>query len=187
MSSLEPNAKELKVLQMFVSRDAARPHLCTIWHYASEGGDTYVATDGHTMLVRRSGTHRTMTLGDIEAMAPSRLDDPGAHTDHLQPPRWARMFTSALPKPGRVANAYGIDPNYVARVGDLERAAGARASEDFVPRPSQTAKDARAERAHLARSQHATWSISSDPLDPWVFRLDVGAARWDGLIMPRRT
>jgi hypothetical protein len=48
---LYPSAKELRALRLHVSQDVAHEALCRLWMYGSEGGLTYVASDGHTMVV----------------------------------------------------------------------------------------------------------------------------------------
>lgn len=184
-AKLAPNAKELRALRIFASRDETRPHMTAVYAYESEGGLSYVATDGHTIVVRRSGTHRALALDAIQAMAPFTVNGAGElATTNMVPPRWASVV-----KPGRVgklAPAYGVNPDYFARIGDVERAAGARASEDYVPRPALSKKDAAKERSYLKEGSFAKLTIPSDPLDGWHWTLETKEASWQGVIMPRR-
>jgi hypothetical protein len=176
-----PTERELRALRLFVSQDETRPFLNTLWHYASDVGATYVATNGHIMTVRRSGTHRTMMPLDIFAMGP----DKSVHKGDVQPPNWAALLHP--PKQGKLAPVYGISPGYFAMLADVERAAGARDAEDYVPRPHMTKKDERKERENVKRYALAVLVLPSDPLDGWFWKIEAKAALWNGIIMPRRT
>jgi len=185
LDPLLPNEKELRALYLFVSTDETRQHLATLWAYSSEGGATYVATDGHTEIIRRSGSHRTMVLADISKLEAFAVDKQGeAFATITKPTAWYQVMKA--PRPGHVAPGYGINPDYVARVGDVERAAGHRAAEDFVPPVGWSVKLAKEKRTNLKTMQCAIWTSPSDPLDPWYWRLETDAARWEGVIMPRR-
>lgn len=160
--------------------------MATLWAYASEGGATFVATDGHTEIVRRSGTHRTMPLYEIAKLAPFAVDEQGNAVEKpgVTPPTWDQVLKAGAP--GKVAKAYGMSPDYFARVGDIERAAGARAGDDFTPPTGMSAKHAKQQKANLKNAAFATWTIPSDNLGGWFFRLETTAALWEGIIMPRR-
>ena len=178
---LVPNEKELRALRLHVSADETRPHMATIWRYSSDGGSTHVATDGHTIAVRRAGTHRTMTLHDIAKLSPRALS---GYTE--APPRWESILKAGTA--GKLAPAYGINPNYVARVGDVERAVWQRNADDFVPKPGMSMKEQKQRRSDLKNGAGAcaVWTIPSDPLDGWFWRLDTTSALWEGVVMPRR-
>jgi hypothetical protein len=185
MITLHPTDKEFRALRLHVCTNETRVPFCHLFGYASEGGLTYMATDGHTMIVRRSGTHRTMSPADIDRLEPMTCDeDDVLHETAIKPPGW-----SSLLKPGsrgELAPAYGFAPEYIARIGDVERAAGARAAEDYVPRARMSIKDQKKARADLKTSPCARWIVPSDPLDGWYWSINTDAALWEGVVMPRR-
>lgn len=184
-SALLPSAKELRALRLFVSADETRFSLATLWTYASDGGATYVASDGHTIAVRRSGTHRTMALHDIQKLPVFAVDENGVVSKSVtDPPRWAEVTRPM--KSVKLASAYGFSPDYIARIGDVERAAGARSADDYVPSKSLPTKYAKQQRASLKRGEFASWVVPSDPLDGWFWSIEAPAARWEGIVMPRR-
>ena len=176
--NLVPSERELKVLHLFVSTDETRPDLNTLWHYASDGGETYVATNGHTLIVRRAGTHRTMIPHDVYALGPR-------NDGSTKPPAWAALLHA--PMQGKLAPLYGISPSYFAMLADVERAAGARDAKDYVPRPRTSQKGARKERENVKRNVLAVLVLPADPLSGWYWKIDAKAALWEGIIMPRRT
>ena len=81
--------------------------------------------------------------------------------------------------------ARGINPDYFARVARVERAAGLRASADYVAKPGTSKRHEKIERDALKKCAYAIWNIGCDGLDPWFFRVP-GNIVWEGLIMPRR-
>jgi len=179
-SNLTPNAKELRALQHFVGTDETRSHLTTVWVYVSKGGSTYLATDGHTLALRRAGTHLKMTCVDIAKLHYNAVDG-GAHNS---PPGWERVVCA--PEGGELASAYGFNPDYIARVGAVERAAGQRAADDYKPRPYETKKAIKVAKEHLRNTACASWIVPSDPMGGWYWKLETATARWEGIIMPRR-
>jgi hypothetical protein len=181
VTPLSPTEREMRALRMFVSKDETRPFLNTLWRYTSDEGTTYVATDGHVLIARRAGTHRTMMPADIFAMGP----DKSVHKGDVQPPNWAALMHP--PNQGKLAPVYGISPGYFAMLADVECAAGARDAEDYVPRPRMTKKDERKERERVKRCALAVLALPSDPLDGWFWKIEAKAALWSGIIMPRRT
>ena len=94
--------KELRALRSFVSKDATRENRATLWCYASEGGCTYVATDGHTMAIRRSGSHRTAILSDIAKLQPIAIEGNGT-----TPFAWHTVMRA--PNGGKLAEFYGFN------------------------------------------------------------------------------
>lgn len=182
---LIPNEKELRALRLFVSTDDTRQHLATLWRYSTIGGETYVATDGHTEIVRRAGAHRMMSLHEITKLAPTGVTAKGdSYATDIVPPRWDTVLRR--PIGGKLAPAYGIDPDYFARVGHVERAVGARKALDYIPPPSMSKKEIRKRQADLKIGTCAKWAIPSDPLEGWYFCLETTGALWEGIIMPRR-
>lgn len=182
---LYPSVKELRALRLYVSRDTTREALCRLWMYGSEGGLTYVATEGHTMVVRRAGTHREMSPPDIAMLEPYEANEQGlCCATQVKPMVWAPLLHPA--STGKLAEVYGINPDYYARVGEVERAVGARASADFKPVPCMSIKEQKKRRAELKTSAYATLVVPSDPLDAWFWSIRADAALWSGLIMPRR-
>jgi hypothetical protein len=182
---LLPNEKELRALRLFVSTDETRPNLATLYAYSSEGGCTYVATDGYTEIVRRSGTHRTMALYEIRKLTPFAVSETGEVTaTDRTPPGWDQVLKAG--SPGKIAPAYSISPIYFARLAEVEKAAGHRAADDFAPKPGMSKKDANQKRSALKGGALALLTIPSDPLDGWFWIISTEAARWEGLIMPRR-
>ena len=181
--NLLPNLKELRALMLFVSKDETRPYLAHLWRYESDGGETFMATDGHTLALRRSGTHREMTLGAVCDLPASAVVEDGKAQPHARPPRWSALVVA--PAGGELAERYSISSVYFGRIGDVEAAAGARAADDYVPRVGESKK---ARRSQLrAIGALAQWRIPSDALGPWYWSIEAVAARWEGIIMPRRT
>lgn len=186
MSALSPNAKELAALRLFVCPDVTREHMHKLWTYVSDGGATYVATDGDTIVSRRSGTHVAMMPHDVAKLGPFMVSvDGSAIATAVVPPRWPEVLKPCIQS--KVAKAYSIDPNYFARLAHVELAAGCRATDDYVPSSRAVAKKDRAKaKATLKSSALAHLTIPSDPLDGWYWRIDTAAALWEGVIMPRR-
>lgn len=189
-AKLLPGEKELHALRRFVSQDTTRPHLASLWRYTGEGGATYVATDGHTIAVRRSGTHRTMHLWDIAKLQPQwvcladgSVPD-SARWEPRDPPRWAEVCVPHAT--GAPKSAYSMNPDYFARLGIVERAAGAREADDYIPGPRETKKDTAKARANVRESANTRLTIPRDPLDGWHWTLTMPAALWEGVLMPRR-
>lgn len=184
---LRPSAKELQALRVFVSGDETCPSMANLWAYLGDAGTTYVATDGHTLCLRRAGSHREMKLHDIHALPPMIITEDGnaiPAPDGVSPAGWDRVIAAG--KVGNLAPAYGMNPGYFARIGDVEKAVGARSADDFQPPPGMSKKDERLTRAALKTRALATLSIPSDALDGWYWRLSSGAALWEGMLMPRR-
>lgn len=182
---LYPNARELKALRLHVCLDVTREYLSKLWMYGSEGGLTYMAADGHTMVVRRAGTHRDMSPADVARLEPYEANEQGlCCATQVKPPAWAPMLR---PWSGsKLAPAYGINPDYYARVGEVERAIGARASADYAPKPGTSKKDQAQARLRLKTSAYAVLVVPSSPLDGWFWSISADAALWSGVIMPRR-
>lgn len=177
--------KELRALRQFVSRDVTRPHMTVLWRYGDNGDTTYMATDGHTMIVRRSGTHRTMSPHEIAKLPTFDVFDVfGAEHVDARPPSWDLVLHPGVQH--QIAPAYGINPDYFARVGNVERAVGHRAAEDYVPNAGESKKYVAEKKSNLRIGICASWVIPSDPLDAWYWRIDADAALWEGVIMPRR-
>ncbi len=158
MDGSEPTKLEIKALEAFVCTDETRAHLATIWLYESDGGDTLMATDGHTLVYRSTGTHRDMSATDI-----SRL--PGQSSVNVDPPQWGPLVDRKIKLTGPLPGFRGVNPAYLARVALIERAAGNREANE---------------------SACAVWTIGTDPMDPWLFRVETASVLWRGLILPRR-
>lgn len=168
---------ELKALQQFVSTDTTRPHLAVLWKYESEGGCTYVATDGHTIALRRSGKHMLLALHDIARMQP-------VNETEAIPPRWDSVLHAPTCE-GEYPERRGINPAYFARVAAVEKAAGARRLMEYKPAPRDNKRIQALRKADL-RNACSVWTIGSQELDGWYWRLDAGSVLWEGVIMPRR-
>lgn len=182
---LLPNQKELKALRLFVSTDETRLNMNRLYVYPSDGGTTYFATDGHTMCIRRAGTHRTIPMYDIAKLPALVIDSAGiAGPTDRTPPAWPQLMKAGAV--GKCAEAYSMNPYYFARLGDVERAVGARAAEDFVPRVGSSKKDQKKDRVRAKDECTCRVVIPSYPLDGWFWSLATEAARWEGVIMPRQ-
>jgi hypothetical protein len=180
MSDLKPNPEELKALRQFVGTDETRINLATLYEYVEEGGCTHIATDGHTLCMRRAGSHVAKDILEIEKLAPLSLDIVGGTT----PPMWSCVFKVPNCDGPNVVDR-GINPAYFARVARVERAAGLRASADYVAKPGMSKRQEKTERDFLKQCAYAIWNIGCADLDPWFFRVP-GNVVWEGLIMPRR-
>lgn len=168
---------ERKALQQFVSTDETRPNLATLWHYESDGGCTHVATDGHTIAVRRSGTHILLALHVIARMHP-------VNETEADPPRWDSVLHAPTCE-GEYPEQRGINPAYFARVASVEKAAGARRLMEYKLKPKDNKRIQALRKADL-RNAYSVWTIGSQELDGWYWRLDAGNVLWEGIIMPRR-
>ena len=177
---MKPNAEELKALRQFVSTDETRDALATLWEYADETGCTHIASDGHTLAMRNAGSHVTKSIFEIEKLPPKGLDNANA-----VPKRWSSVFLLPDCTGKNVANR-GINPAYFARVALVERAAGRRAASDYKPKPGTSKKLEKLERANLVSSACSIWSIGSDVLAAWYWKIPGDQITWQGLIMPRR-
>ena len=181
--SLRPSALEFRALRLFVSDDETRPGLSTLWAYLSDGGTTYVATDGHTVCLRRAGTHRGMPMRDIHALGAWAVGDDGEGVASRAPvPGWDRVIGPLAG--GKIAPKYGMNPHYFARLGDVEKAAGRRAAGDYVPRPGMSKKNAALERSDRSRV-FVSLVIPSGAHAGWYWKLSTEAALWEGMLMPR--
>jgi hypothetical protein len=180
-TKLEASPQEIKAIKQFQSADTTRPHMATVWLYGDgETGLTYFATDGHTMIVRTSGSHMSMSYDDICKLTPVSigLDTQGP------PPKWSTLL--ARPSvDGKHPEARGINPAYVGRVAMVERAAGKRAAESLEKTAGMTGKVFAQKKRTLLENQFAVWTIPPSPFDPWHFSLAADEAMWVGLIMPR--
>lgn len=186
MVDFRPHKKELEALRLFVSKDTTREGLSKLWCYPSTEGRTYVATDGHTLVARRSGSHRDKSFRDVALLSLCAVGPDGVeYVTEVVPPRWDYLFVGDK-RFGKVASSYGMNPDYFARIGDVERAAGRRASDDFVPRPGMRKKDAAKAKSDLRTASFSVLRIPSNPLDPWFWKLTTEQAVWDGILMPRR-
>jgi hypothetical protein len=183
MNPLYPNAAELKVLKSFQSTDEARTNLCTIWIYNSDGGCTHMATNGHVIVVRRSGTHCEKLLVDIGNL-PANAERSSLAT--TVPPRSWASFIKAPNCEGKNLLVRGIDPAYVGMIANVERVAGRRAALDYVPIQGESKKDVAEERRRLIDTAISRWSIGCGEDDGWYWSMFVGTVCWEGVIMPRR-
>jgi hypothetical protein len=186
MIALAPNAAELRALRNFASTDKTRPHLAAVWFYSSEGGHSSIATDGHTLVFRRVGSHIGMSPFEIEKLVNGRTSDPESIAKNVDPVRWSTVMV--LPNAdGQNLARRGCNPAYIARVADVERAAGRRAADDYVPAAGDRKKDIAAKRSALRTGLAVEWVIGCNKDDPWYFILpEMHGIRWEGLIMPRR-
>jgi hypothetical protein len=166
--AIEAAHYELKAINVFASKDTMRPHMTCTWVYASDGGRTYMATDGHTIVIRRSGTHREMLLDHI-AELPDRTTIPNVP---CEPPNWANVIRMPDTTVKNLERR-GVNPVYFARVAEVEKAAGKRAN-------------ARKVRDVLRRTAYAVWTIGGTDHDGWYWEIDTKEALWQGIIMPRR-
>jgi hypothetical protein len=186
--NLYPNEREIRALRLFVSEDTTREHLCRLWMYGSEGGLTYVATDGHTLVARRSGTHRDMSPTDVARFEPYEANEQGlVLATPVKPPAWGSLCRP--PAQGKLATSYGFSTEYFARVGEVERAAGLRAAADLTRCAGMSVKNWVKKKAELKTSIFARWVFPSDPLDGifWSVAADAAdAALWSGVVMPRQ-
>lgn len=177
VSAFDATAYELKELRAWAATDETRPDRCAVYCYRSETGVTYAATNGHYMLVRRSGTHREMSLFDIEKLV---------HDQATPAPGWASVSQfDPFPSKDPQYAVRSINPAYFAKIANVEKVAGKRAASDYAPKSYERAKDVKKMRAALA-SQASTISIPTDPLAAWHFKLDTKPALWSGIIAPRR-
>jgi hypothetical protein len=183
--NLEPNDAELRAIWQFASTDETRESLSTVWSYASEGGCTHVATDGHTLVARQSGTHVMMPHANIARLEPHAI----GRITNAQPPAWSQHL-GAPSLGGVLPPIRGINPSYVGRVATVEKAAGRRAADDYEPPVGESKKWADKKRITLRAGSCAEWVIGANVLDPWYWRIPnqpTGTAIvWEGLIMPRR-
>jgi hypothetical protein len=181
--SLDPTSYELKAIAPFVGNDTTRPALSTMWTYVSEGGRTDMATDGYTIVVRRAGTHRDMTLEGVCKLSHAPVDHGSG-----PPGEWWRVFIPPTVS-GKHPAERGINPTYVGLVADIERAAGKRQAEDFTPIAGTPKNRIAPQRAKLRGQACSTWVIGSDAMSGWLWSIKGAtdsAPRWDGVIMPRR-
>lgn len=185
--AVQPIEAELLALRAFVSKDETRPHLTVMWRYESDEGVTHVATDGHTLCCRRAGSHRTMNLHDIAKLTPGTCD--GAVTTAARPPVWEHYLAgcTAQTQGAKPPEVRGIDPNYVARVGLVEKAALKRARHDLENAGGSKLRGKNLARAlsNLSASCCSTLRLAGE-LDPWYFKIAAVAALWEILVMPRR-
>ncbi len=168
----EPTKLEIKALEAFVCTDEIRANLATIWLYESEGGDTLMATDGHTLVYRSMGTHRDMSATDICKL-------PGQSSVNVDPPMWGHLVDRKIKLTGPLPEFRGVNPSYLARVALIERAAGNREANESDTLTKE-------ERRNLNNGACAVWTVGTDPMDPWLFRIETASVLWRGLIMPRR-
>ena len=193
--ALEPKPYELRAIDLFKSVDETRPHLATVWAYASDGGCSHVATNGHVIVLRRAGTHITTPMHMIASMTPTSL-----HNDWKQPPAWDHVLR--VPKwLGEHPEKRGIDPSYFALVAKVEHAAGKRCAEDYAPAYGVSKKNEAMVRSALRDSARGVWTIGSDVYDGWYWCIDMPeekdpytltkrakqapAILWQGIVMPR--
>lgn len=187
----EPNAKELAALDLFVSPDTTRPRFAHLWRYEGEGGLTFVATDGHTLVCRRSGDMRAMALSDIAKIRPKMLAD-GAWGEAKEPdgreivlPEWFQVLVAPKRLAANAPNVYSMNALYFSRIADIERAVGFRAADDYRPPAGATKKGIATARQNARSRALATVTIGRTD-EAWYFKLDAAAALWEGVIMPRR-
>jgi hypothetical protein len=182
---------ELRALCLFVSSDETREHLSKLWLYEDERGEgnTYLATDGHTLACRRAGTHRHETLAKIAEGAPMIVDEHGRGIDRgdVHPPDgWGYLLEQIHPR-GKIADDYGMNPTYFGRLAHVEKAAGNRSIREMAkPSPGFRMREIRAQKDCLRREAMATLVIPSDPNGGWRWTVKTGSALWQGILMPRR-
>jgi hypothetical protein len=185
VTNIYPNERELRALRLFVCADVTREHLCKLWVYGSDGGVTYMATDGHTLVCRQSGSHHNMPRVDVAKLEPYEANEQGlVCATQVKPPAWAPLCRP--PTTGKLAPAYGFSTEYFARVGEVERAAGLRAAADLTKCAGMSIKDWAKKKADLKTSAFARWVFPSDPLDGIFWSVATDAALWSGVVMPRR-
>jgi hypothetical protein len=178
IGALHPNALELKAIERFASTDETRPHLCNVWIYETDLGCTYMASDGHVIVVRNTDTHIGLdvcTVARVRALRPTSCI----------PPRWGQLVKAPNCEGPNVARR-GINPAYFAMVAEVERAAGKRLAADYVPAAGDSKKTQAYEKRRLADKPCSVWSIGCDPMDGWYWSFDTGTVRWEGVVMPRR-
>ena len=170
-ANLDPTSLEMKAIAQFVCDDETlRPSMRTIWEYRSQGGVSHMATDGHTLVLRRAGTHTTMAPADIAKLAYRPMT--GALGSG--PPGWGSvMSVPEVSADFKNGIRRGIDTEYMARVAVVERAAGKRAAERYVPEPRESKKVVSLRKRALT-ALCASWAIWGDALDPWVWTIDAG-------------
>lgn len=177
--NLDAKDYELRVLQTWASEDETRTSMCVVYTYRTETGVTYMATNGHCILVRRSGSHREMSYAEIAKLT---------HDQKTAPPPWPRVlafdpYPSAKPE----YDNRSVSPIYFSWLAQLEKVAGKRLSEDYVPPSYETAKTTAKHRQNLKSRACSYIAIPSDPAAGWAFKIDTESALWTGTIMPRRT
>lgn len=180
MNTLEPTKEELRALEVFRSRDTTRPGIARVWVYRTEDGVSHVATDGHTLALRRAGSHRTMSP---DAVGKLSLCDVG--TDTARPPQWWHCIKVPWLEGKSPLAQHGINVTYLARIALIEAAAAKRSASELVREPRESQKVFRARKVH-ARRYFAVWTIPADAFDGWYYKLDTPACLWEGIIMPRR-
>jgi hypothetical protein len=175
--------KELAVLQRFVSSDKTRPHLNTVWKYESAVGISHMATNGHVLILRRTGGLKSLSLADLDNI-PAEPLNPDVYDD---PPRIGQLLVPPRTEGKQVDEVRGIDPAYVGMVAEVEKVVGSQQIADYVPPPGLTGSAVKLKKATL-RLACAKWTIGCDAMDPWYWRIqnEMDGTLWEGIIMPRR-
>ena len=185
-----PSRWELAALSAFASTDETRPSLATVWHVRSPEGSLYIATDGHTMAVRRAGTFRDTPIGNFAQVKHAPILSDIAKGGIEPAPWWAVLKVGTVTK-GAQPPVRGIDCSYLARVGVVEKQARRRIADDWTPadekRPNMTKKEQADMRSYLrAKGCFASVVIPTDELGGWYFKIATPQALWEMIVMPRR-
>jgi hypothetical protein len=189
--------RELRAVLEWASTDDTRPHLDRAWRYGDPAtGETHVATDGHTMCVRRHGSHVGMKLDAIEKATPEQVPRIGCAVfteREIKPPVWATVCVPPPPK-GEVCLAYSYNPSYLGRLATIERVTKRCARDRIERKPGESVGTWKMRQNAAAEHVYAILSLPSNkhPLDGlywWVNIVgysEIPDVKWEGVIMPRR-
>jgi hypothetical protein len=177
---------ELRAIELFKSADETRLGLATVWEYESSDGRTYVATNGHVIVCRRSRAHCKMALYDVAKLTAIPLTKESLGS---QPPSWPGVLR-APDCSGKNLEWRGMNPAYVGLVATVEKAAGRRRADGYTPPPRESKKDTARKRSNLRLSACARWAIGGHARDGWYWQIDLSQDAkdpilWEGTIMPR--
>lgn len=182
--ALQPIEAELRALREFVSKDPTRMGgaLTTVWRYESDGGLSLVATDGHTLCLRRAGTHRTMGLFEVSKQ-------PATNEGGLScpPPPWSHLVDARdgrKPK-DKPVTLRSVEPTYVARIGLVEKAVTKRRETDIKADGRFRGKELKRALTGARSASCAVLELYGE-MDPWYFKIDAPSALWEILVMPRQ-
>jgi hypothetical protein len=196
-----PSKKELAALEQFCGLDETRPHFCKVWRYEDGPADrvpgsTMVATDGHTICIRRTGTDLAQAFSSIRARG--AVNDPNGDAV-----RWDSVISMpyGASKEWQGFNAIGFNAIYLARLVLVQKATGERLRESIVQEKSESVKNFKVRREIGGRVGGLAFRFPKDVLAACYWKLDLsdrgeGAfrgsklhgipVRWEGLIMPVR-
>lgn len=185
--ALEPSVKELRALAEFASCDETRASLARVWTYRSDGGVSFIATDGYTLALRRAGTHRSMTLSDIARLEPT-ADGFDFKTAQVweRPPPWQSVIKVPVLEGTAPCERHSVNCAYLARIDLVERAAADRKAVDLVRATGEAMKRYRTRQDDARRCVMTLLTIPTNDRDGWFWTIDTPAALWEGMIMPRR-